>query len=144
MGIGSDFTVSSIKGANGGQVDYRLARRAIVNEFKKGRVARNDVCDAHPELMRAARNVGDGTSIDCPICEETKVVLVSFAFGARLGAAGRCVTMRDELMKLSRTSGGPVTTYVVEVCPLCSWNHLTRAFVMEQPSRATKRANSAP
>jgi len=119
--------IGSIKGADG-QVDYRLARRALVSEFKRGRIARNDVCDAHPELIRAARNIGEPTSVNCPICEESKVVLVSFAFGPKLGPSGRCVTTKEELMRFVNAADEPVTTYVVEVCPKCSWNHLTRAF----------------
>ena len=43
-----------------GQVDYRLARNAVVSEFRKGRLSRLDVCDAHPELLRAATNVRRG------------------------------------------------------------------------------------
>ncbi len=42
----------------GGRVEYKLARNAVVKDFHKGRLSRLDVCDAHPELIRAARNVG--------------------------------------------------------------------------------------
>ncbi|HWW53370.1 MAG TPA: DUF5318 family protein, partial [Acidimicrobiales bacterium] len=45
-----------------GQVSYRLARNAVVSQFQKGRLSRLDVCDAHPELLRAARNVGEATT----------------------------------------------------------------------------------
>src|SRR5437899_2235826 len=86
----------------GGQIDYRLARRHVVAEFKRGRLSRLDVCDAHPELLRAARNVGEATAETCPICEDGQLVLVSFAFGPRLPAHGRCVTSREELTKLAR------------------------------------------
>ena len=74
-----------------GDIDYRLARNAVVSDLKRGRMSRLDVCDAQPELLRAARNVGTSTGEDCPICEEAKVVLVSFAFGPRLPACGRCL-----------------------------------------------------
>ena len=120
--------VGSIRGSDS-QVDYRLARRSILIDFRKGRVSRTDVCDAHPELIRAARNVGEPTSIECPFCNETNVVLVSFVFGDRLGPSGRCVTTRQELMSLRKSSQSTLTTYVVEVCPMCSWNHLTRMSV---------------
>ena len=69
-----------------GQVDYRLTRNAVLGQFQRGRLSRLDVCDAHPELLRAARNVGEARSEPCPICEEPGVVLVSYAFGARLPA----------------------------------------------------------
>ncbi|TML92783.1 MAG: hypothetical protein E6G06_04765 [Actinobacteria bacterium] len=110
-------------------MDYRLARKHVVAEFKRGRLSRLDICDAHPELLRAARNVGEATAETCPICEESQLVLVSFAFGARLPAHGRCVTSRDELTKLAR-SAPELSCYVVEVCPDCEWNHLARTFLL--------------
>ncbi len=113
--------------AAGGAVDYRLARNSVVSEFRKGRLSRRDVCDAHPELLRAARNVGEARSEPCPICAEPGVVLVSYAFGSRLPAHGRCVTSGKELARLQGRVDG-VTFYVVEVCPDCSWNHLVRTF----------------
>lgn len=110
-----------------GQIDYRLARRHVVDEFHRGRLSRLDVCDAHPELLRAARNVGDPTDQECPICEDATLVLVSFVFGARLPPSGRCVSSRQELAKLARRPT-ELACYVVEVCPACSWNHLARTF----------------
>jgi len=110
-----------------GQVDYRLARDATVREFRRGRLSRLDICDAHPELMRAALNVGRESREQCPICEETRVRLVSYIFGARLAPSGVCVTSDAELERISRRSGDMVC-YVVEVCPNCSWNHLARSF----------------
>ncbi len=41
-----------------GQIEYRLARDAVVREFRKGRLSRIDVCDAHPELLRVAAQPG--------------------------------------------------------------------------------------
>jgi len=108
-----------------GTVDYRLARQALVAEFRKGRLAQHEVCDAHPELVRAAREVGEATSIECPICEATNVVLVSYVFGPRLPSHGRCITTKAELAKLNQR-GADLACYVVEVCPACSWNHLAR------------------
>jgi hypothetical protein len=116
-------------GEGPGQIDYRLARRHLVNEYKRGRLSRRDLCDAHPELMRAARNMGEATSRLCPICEDEDVVLVSFVFGPRLPAHGRCVGSREELAKLAGRSGERVC-YVVEVCPACSWNHLVRTIAL--------------
>ncbi len=110
-----------------GEVDYRLARHARISEFRKGRLGRHEVCDAHPELVRAARQCGDPTTQDCPICAEHRVVLVSYVFGPRLPAHGRCITAKGELAKLARRSG-TFACYVVEVCPGCSWNHLARVF----------------
>jgi hypothetical protein len=128
------FRPESTRGAlgappTGGQIDYRLARNAIVSEFRRGRLSRPDVCDAHPELLRAAANCGQETREVCPICEESRLVLVSYVFGSRLPPSGKCVTAREELTKLSR-GGRELACYVVEVCPNCSWNHLTRTFAI--------------
>jgi hypothetical protein len=125
------FRPDALRGAGlgaavGGQVDYRLARNAVVSEYRKGRLSRLDVCDAHPELLRAALNVGEQSREDCPICEEDKVRLVSYAFGSRLPPSGTCVTSRNELARLSRERD--LNCYVVEVCPSCSWNHLAQQF----------------
>ncbi len=109
------------------QVDYRLARNAVIRNFKNGRLSRLDVCDAHPELIRAAEHVGDVTGEECPICEETNVVLVSYAFGNGLGPGGHNVTNKDEMTKLAKRTN-ELTCYVVEVCPQCRWNHLARSF----------------
>jgi len=125
------FRPESIRGhrpaTTAGQVDYRLVRRRTIDEFHRGRLSRLDVCDAHPELLRAARNVGGVRSEPCPICDDPGVVLVSYAFGRRLPAHGRCITSEKELTRLTRRADA-VTCYVVEVCPDCAWNHLVRMF----------------
>jgi len=110
-----------------GNVDYRLARNVVVNEYRKGHLSRLDICDAHPELLRAAADAGEESGEDCPICEDVKLKLVSYVFGHRLPASGRCVGSKRELAKLA-TPGKDLACYVVEVCPNCSWNHLAQAF----------------
>lgn len=112
-----------------GQVDYRLARNSIVSEFHKGRLSRLDICDAHPDLLRAAANVGSETEEECPICEEANLRLVSYVFGSRLSPSGVCVTSKKEMTKAARTAKDLVC-YVVEVCPNCAWNHLKRSFAV--------------
>lgn len=123
-----------------GEVDYRLARHSVLAEYRKGRMARHEVCDAHPELIRAARNVGEESSQQCPICDAAKVVHVTYVFGTRMPASGRCVTTSQELTRLARGSGARVA-YVVEVCPSCSWNHLTRTYPLA-PARSPRSAPS--
>ena len=121
--------------ATSGDVDYRLARNAVVSALRRGRMSRVDVCDAQPELLRAARNVGTSTGEDCPVCEEAKVVLVSFAFGPRLPPSGRCLASDQELAKLSQRAS-ELACYVVEVCTECSWNHLAKMFLVGGRPRA--------
>ena len=120
-----------------GEVDYRLVRKHTLDEFRRGRLSKLDVCDAHPELLRAARNVGEARSEDCPICDEAALTLVSFAFGARLPAHGRCITTAKELAQLRR-GAQESTCYVVEVCKECAWNQLVRSFKL-----GTNRASSS-
>ncbi len=128
------FRPEALRGAGSGtevagDVDYRLARNMVISEFHKGRLSRLDVCDAHPELLRAAANVGEETREDCPICDEVKVRLVSYVFGRGLPPSGTCVTSKRELGRLVK-GNRDLRCYVVEVCPSCRWNHLARSFAV--------------
>lgn len=127
------FSPQSVPGADHqGTIDYRLARQSVIDSYRRGRLARHEVCDAHPELRRAAEQVAEPTSLVCPICADVNVVLVSYVFGPRLPAHGRCITTRSELVAFARKArrGGAFTCYVVEVCPGCWWNHLARTFLL--------------
>lgn len=121
------FTAGALRGGEErrGIVDHRLARRMLINQVRLGRISRTEVCDAHPELIRAARNVGTPTATDCPICEEAKLAIVTYVFGHGLPSSGRCVTTAKELRQL-RDRAGDQTAYVVEACPECRWHHLLR------------------
>ena len=127
------FRPDAIRGnglqAAGGVIDYRLARMGVVSEYRKGRLARHEVCDAHPELKRAARSASEPTDMECPICEEDHIVLVTYAFGSRLPASGRCITTKGELAKLAK-GRAQLAANEVEVCPSCSWNHLARTILL--------------
>jgi hypothetical protein len=137
------FGTGALRGAGHalrGIVDHRLARRAVIAEYRKGRLARHQVCDAHPELIRAARQVGRPTDSTCPICEDHKLVLVTYVFGPRLPSHGRCVTTAKEMHQLNRRTD-QLAAYVVEVCPDCSWHHLLR--VLPIGGRTTTRSSGA-
>jgi len=139
------FQANNIKGASSlpGQVDYRLARRFLVNEFKRARLSRLDVCDAHPELVRAATGVGTPTDELCPICEEANLTHVTYAFGQGLSAQGKLVHAMGEVDRLRR-SPRESACYVVEVCTNCRWNHLAKVFVLggsKKPSVARQQTN---
>lgn len=130
------FGREAIKGATPagpGTIDYRLVRQSVISEFRKGRLAQHEVCDAHPELRRAAQHHGEPTARECPICEDANVVLVTYVFGARLPSSGRCISRKGELSQLAERSD-QLACYVVEVCPECAWNHLTRTFLVGQPT----------
>ena len=122
------FSAGSLRG--GGAVDHRLARQHLINEYRRGRLRQDQVCDAHPELLRAARNFGEETKTTCPICMADKLVLVTYVFGPHLPSHGRCVTQRSEMAQIQRranSSTGEYTAYVVEACRSCKWHHLLRA-----------------
>jgi len=139
------FGPTAIRGfpvtGTGGRVEYRLARNAVVREFRKGRLGRLDVCDAHPELVRAARNVGTPGSEECPICGDALMVYVTYVFGPRLPPFGRCPATPAELARLCRRAD-EVACYVVEVCPECRWNHLVRMYPAGGRHRASARATA--
>jgi hypothetical protein len=116
-----------------GEIDYRLARRRLLAAFRAGRVARHEVCDAHPELRRAGAQVGTPTRQRCPVCDDALLSHVTYVFGPRLPAFGRCITSTHELQRLAQRKGEH-TAYVVEVCPHCAWNHLVRAWVLSPGS----------
>lgn len=121
------------RGSDEGHVDYRLARVSTINEFQRGELAPSDVCDAHPELIRAARQVGTPIPGECPICEvDGQLVTVTYVFGPRLPSHGRCISLRGELARLARRPGHHVA-YFVEVCRACKWNHLVRRSALAEP-----------
>jgi len=120
------------------EVEYRLVRNGLVREVAKGRLLKTDVCDAHPELLRAARNVGRRTKEPCPICVTCTLVTVTFVFGAKLPAGGRCPGTVAELKALCRRPE-PVLCYEVEVCPECSWHHLMKKYPAGGATSRTRR-----
>jgi hypothetical protein len=106
--------------------DYALARRAVLRDFRSGALTRLDVCDAHPELMRAAQNIGVEVHDQCPVCGECNLRLVTYVYGEKLKQAnGRAISDTSELLKLG-ASCDEFACYDVEVCLDCRWNHLRR------------------
>jgi hypothetical protein len=106
--------------------DYALARRAVLRDLRRGRLTRLDVCDAHPELLRAGRHLGEPAAHECPVCDVGRVRLVSYVYGENLRHAnGTCITNAGELERLGATHE-EFSRYVVEVCLDCGWNYLNR------------------
>lgn len=128
-----------------GRTDYRMQRRALLSDVRAGLVSPGDVCDAHPDLVRAGRHLGDDAGDDCPLCQQPGLRRVTYVF--------------DEAGRASRTSGGraiPANTlpavfekygdlqaYTVEVCIACSWHHLLESFGLVHRRRA-RTSNAAP
>lgn len=121
----SGFTAGALRGLGRGVVDHRLTRRHLINEYRRGRLRKDQVCDAHPELIRAARNLGAESRTTCPICQAAKLKLVTYVFGSRLPSHGRCVSTAKEMATLNQRADD-LTAYVVEACVECHWHHLLR------------------
>lgn len=110
-----------------GVIDYTLARRALLRDARLGVLGMTDICDAHPELMRAARHVGEPTKNDCPVCGREKLVLLAYVYGDGLKAENGRVWSIETGLRLAAANPG-ASCYVVEVCRGCCWNHLHEAF----------------
>lgn len=106
------------------RVDYALARRAVLRELRAGTRSRTDVCDAHPELVRAGRYCGDDADHPCPVCGGSEVRYVSYVYGDNLKRQnGTCISSTTELERFDDRFE-EFARYVVEVCLDCHWNHL--------------------
>ncbi len=108
-------------------VDYSLMRRALIRDYYVGRVSRWDVCDAHPEISRIARNVGECTRTLCPICRQENLRLLYFVFGDELEQDNGRVFPTHVIFHSLRSKYSRFTCHVVEVCIGCQWNYLIRS-----------------
>ena len=106
-------------------VDYRLARQTTLDSWRRGDLTRHALCDAQPMLRRNALECGVRTGEVCPVCEADHLAHVTYVFGPRLPAHGRCISTEGELARLDARKARLVA-YVVEVCASCGWNHLVR------------------
>ena len=92
-------------------------------------LAREKVCDADPYLIRAAKNHGEQTERNCPICAKSQLRHVTYVYGDDLGYLAGRVKMSSELPQMAQEYGH-FRVYVVEVCVLCGWNHLQLSYVL--------------
>jgi hypothetical protein len=110
-------------------IDYALTRRATLAGLARGQIAAGDVCDAHPDLLRAAHHYGEVTEVRCPICRRNRLTRVTYAYGDELQhASGRARSSRSLQALGARYS--QLRIYVVEVCQSCGWNHLAVSFMI--------------
>lgn len=110
-----------------GVVDYTLAKRALLRDFRRGLLSRLEICDAHPELLRAARYLGAEASRPCPVCNVYELRLLAYVYADGLRRNnGRAFEVEEGLAFAARQRGA---CYVVEVCTNCCWNHLSEAFL---------------
>lgn len=114
---------------SGPLVDYSLARRATLGRLRGGSLDTSDVCDAHPELMRAAKNIGEDAGKVCPVCSHEALKLVRYVYGEGLRRNNGRVVYPDEWLRELALEHDQFTCYVVEVCIDCAWNHLVRSYL---------------
>ncbi|HEV2757183.1 MAG TPA: DUF5318 family protein [Actinomycetota bacterium] len=114
---------------SGPLVDYSLARRSTLLGLRRGSLDTSDVCDAHPELMRAARNIGEEAGGVCPVCSHDTLRLVRYVYGEDLRRNNGRVVYPDEWLRDLAREHDQFTCYVVEVCIDCAWNHLVRSYL---------------
>jgi hypothetical protein len=110
-------------------VDYGLAKRAALAELRSGHLTRDDACDAHPYLLRAARYHGEPTRKRCPVCRKSHLTHVTYVYGDELGRYAGRVKATAELAEMAGQYG-EFRVYVVEVCQSCAWNHLAVSYVL--------------
>jgi hypothetical protein len=109
-------------------VDYTLAKRSLLRQARRGLLSINELCDAHPELLRAARYVGQKASRDCPVCDRSGLRLLAYVYADELKRDNGRVWEIDKALAITASCRSGAC-YVVEVCTDCSWNHLSEAFV---------------
>lgn len=119
-------------------VDYGLAKRAALAELRSGSLTRDDACDAHPYLLRAARYHGEPTDKPCPVCRRAPLTHVTYVYGDELGRYAGRVKATAELAEMDREYG-EFRVYVVEVCQSCAWNHLAMSYVLGHGEQSPER-----
>jgi hypothetical protein len=110
-------------------VDYSLARRSTIASLRRGRLRTTDVCDAHPELMRAAKNIGTIALEHCPVCSHDALRRVRYVYGDDLKHNNGRVVYPEGWLEELAGQHEQFTCYVVEVCVDCAWNHLLRSYL---------------
>ncbi len=120
-------------------MDYALQRRALLAEVRSGRAGIDDVCDASPYLLRAAKFHGVATEVGCPVCRKEPLTHVFWVYGDEIKHLAGSARGPAELESMAGTFG-EFSVYQVEVCRTCSWNHLVASFVMGSKGDAAPRS----
>ena len=111
-------------------IDYSLQRRAtLATLFRGGGAAVEDVCDADPYTLRAAKHHGEPAPSPCPICKKPELSHLNYVFGDELGQYSGRIKSRTEIEQMAHEHG-EIRIYVLEVCKSCSWNHLVESYVV--------------
>jgi hypothetical protein len=112
-------------------IDYTLKKKSLLREYFCGRRSQWEICDAHPEITRIARNVGEPSGVKCPVCRREYLKTLNFVYGDELGDDNGRVFPTRAVFNGLREKYASFTCYVVEVCTGCNWNHLVRSLHFE-------------
>lgn len=123
-------------------MDYALKRRALLAEVRSGRAGIDDVCDASPYLLRAAKFHGVATDVVCPVCRKEPLTHVFWVYGDEIKHLAGSARGPAELESMAGTFG-EFSVFQVEVCRTCSWNHLVSSFVMGNTGEPAPRRRRA-
>lgn len=104
------------------EVSHEWERRAVLRDFRAGRVRREELCDADFLLKAAGRHHGVDSVRPCPICENV-MRDVLWIYGDNVGRRSGTARSAEEIDSIV-AQAGPVTVHRVEVCDRCGWNHL--------------------
>ena len=112
-------------------IDYALQRRSTLEKLRRpGKaLARLEMCDADPMLLRAAKHHGEPAGGPCPVCDSPDMLLLHYIFGDQLGQYSGRIKRIAELEAMAHEYG-EFKVVVVEVCLACSWNHMILTYLL--------------
>jgi hypothetical protein len=111
-------------------IDYSLQRRAVLATLHNGGAfSRDDLCDADPYTLRAAKHHGEPLDGPCPVCRKSELAHLSYVFGEELGQYSGRIKTRAEIEAMAHEHG-EIRVYVLEVCRGCGWNHLVESYAV--------------
>lgn len=126
-----------------GRIDYRMARRALLREVRAGVKGREDVCDAHRELVRAGRHIGEDVDEPCPVCEGDELRTIRYVFPEKGPSRHSGKAMVGDALEAHAKRHGDTRVFLVEICHECAWHHLLESywFVPRRPRDVVRRGD---
>ena len=125
-----------------GRIDYRMQRRSVLRDVVAGLRSPEDVCDAHPDLLRAGTHIGSPVGDACPVCDESELRQVHYVFDGRTPKSQGGRAVRREHLASQQERYGDLTVYTVEVCLACHWHHLVESYLLLARDPDTDSATS--
>ena len=112
-------------------VDYALQRRRTLQALHQSgrKLARMEMCDADPMLVRAAKHHGEASQVPCPVCSGNELMNLQYVFGDQLGQYSGRIKRNTELEEMAHEYG-EFKVVVVEVCLSCHWNHMILSYLL--------------